>query len=121
MRFILFILLLSMSALISGCQNSAAPTSIKPIANNTPQAAKPKAAPATHDGHDHAADQNAPRISLADSKKAFDAGNAIFVDTRYADAFQIERIKGAINIPANQFETAHTKIPTGKTIIAYCS
>ncbi len=110
-----------MSVLISGCQSSAAPTSIKPIANNTPQAAKPTAAPAAHDGHDHAADQNAPRISLTDAKKAFDAGNAVFVDTRFADAYKLGHVKGAINIPTNEFETAHTKIPKGKTIIAYCS
>lgn len=64
---------------------------------------------------------NAPRISLADAKKDFDAGNAIFVDTRAEVTFKQEHIKGAINISAETFEARYKEIPTGKKIIAYCS
>jgi 3-mercaptopyruvate sulfurtransferase SseA len=63
----------------------------------------------------------APRISLTDAKKAFDAGDAIFVDTRAAEGFKIEHIKGALNIPAGEFETRYTELPKNKQIIAYCS
>lgn len=118
MRFILSVLLLSTLAILVACQGSAAPTSIQPIATTTPQAAKP--APSS-DGHDHKADEEAPRITLADAKKAFDAGNALFVDTRFADAYKLEHVKGAINIPANEIETRYKDVPKGKTIIAYCS
>jgi len=63
----------------------------------------------------------AARISLADAKKAFDAGDAIFVDTRAAEGFKIEHIKGAINIPAGEFETRYAELPKNRQIIAYCS
>lgn len=117
MRFILSIMLISVLGILIACQSSAAPTSIKPIASNTPQTTKPPA----QDSHDHNADQEAPRISLADAKKAFDDGDALFVDTRYADAFQMEHIKGAINIPVNEFDKRYSEITKGKKIIAYCS
>ncbi|MCW5959979.1 MAG: rhodanese-like domain-containing protein [Pyrinomonadaceae bacterium] len=116
MRFIFTIMLAASLAVLIACQSSAAPTKIEPIAKTTPTAA-----PAAVDTHNHSDDENAPRISLADAKKAFDAGEAIFVDTRFADAFALEHIKGAINVPANEFDTAYNKIPKGKKIIAYCS
>jgi 3-mercaptopyruvate sulfurtransferase SseA len=64
---------------------------------------------------------NAPRISLTDAKKDFDAGSAVFVDTRAELTFKQEHIKGAINISAETFETRYKEIPTGRKIIAYCS
>lgn len=121
MRFILSMMLISVLGILIGCQSSAAPTSIKPIANNTPQAAKPQTPAVAQDNHNHSADENAPRINLADAKKAFDEGKAIFVDTRFADAFKLEHVKGAINLPSNEFETGYSKIPKGKIVIAYCS
>ena len=65
--------------------------------------------------------QEAPRISLADAKKDFDNGTAIFIDTRNADAFKVEHVKGAINISAAEVATRYKEIPTDKKIIAYCS
>ncbi len=64
---------------------------------------------------------DAPRISLADAKKAFDEGTVIFIDTRAEASFKQEHIKGAINISADTFEAKYKEIPTGKKIIAYCS
>ena len=63
----------------------------------------------------------APRISLADAKKDFDAGSAIFVDTRAESAYKNEHIKGSINLPAEAFEMRYKQLPTDKKIIAYCS
>src|SRR5437868_6082847 len=65
--------------------------------------------------------EEAPRISLDDAKKDFDAGNAFFVDTRGADQYKPEHIKGAVNIPAGEFETRYAEVPKDKKIIAYCS
>jgi len=62
-----------------------------------------------------------PRISLADAKKAFDEGNAVFVDTRAEVQYQQEHVKGAISIPAEAFLTRYSEVPKGKKIIAYCS
>ena len=63
----------------------------------------------------------ARRISLDDAKKSFDAGEAVFVDTRAEAGFKTEHIKGAINIPAGEFETRYAEVPKNKKIIAYCS
>ncbi len=65
--------------------------------------------------------EEAPRISLADAKKDFDAKNALFIDTRGEASYKTEHIKGAINIPADAFETRYTEVPKDKKIIAYCS
>ena len=66
-------------------------------------------------------DDNAPRITLADAKKAFDNGEAIFIDTRGADFYNLEHIKGAINITMDSVDARYKEIPQGKKIIAYCS
>lgn len=84
-------------------------------ANRTPPASTPKV-----DEHGHAED-NAPRISLADAKKDFDSKSAIFVDTHSKEMYDREHIAGAINVPANELEAYFNKIPKGKKFIAYCS
>jgi predicted sulfurtransferase len=65
--------------------------------------------------------EEAPRISLEDAKKAFDAGDVVFVDTRAEVAYKTEHIKGALNIPAEAFQTRYAEVPKNKKIIAYCS
>lgn len=62
-----------------------------------------------------------PRISLADAKKDFDAGSAVFIDTHVKEQYDVQHISGAINIPYAEFEKNLNKIPKGKKIIAYCS
>ncbi len=62
-----------------------------------------------------------PRISLADAKKDFDAGAAVFIDTHVKEQYDVQHISGAINIPYAEFEKNLNKIPKGKKIIAYCS
>lgn len=65
--------------------------------------------------------QEAPRISLADAKKDFDTGTAVFVDSRPAESYKDLHIKGAINVPLSDAETRWKEIPTDKKIIVYCS
>lgn len=104
------------SGALTACQNAAPPVKIEAArtANITTNSA------AKTDEHGHAADE-APRITLADAKKDFDAGNVVFIDTRAASAYKTEHVKGAINMPAEVFEAKYKEIPTGKKIIAYCS
>ena len=64
---------------------------------------------------------DAPRINLEDAKKDFDKGNVLFIDTRAEAAYNVEHIKGAVNVPIESFEAKYKDIPTGKKIIAYCS
>jgi 3-mercaptopyruvate sulfurtransferase SseA len=117
MKFILVTLMgaFLMLSVVTACQ-TAAPTSISKIPSTpTETTKKPTENPAAH------ADDNAPRISLADAKKDFDANAAIFIDTRGEDSYKYEHIKGAINIPANMLDAKLNSIPKDKKIIAYCS
>lgn len=121
MRFNLSIAAVFLTAflVVTGCQKAANTTNAETVkANTAANTATTNAAtkPAAADPAD-----DAPRITLADAKKDFDAGNAVFVDTRAEVQFKQERIKGAINIPMEAVETKYKDIPTGKKIIAYCS
>lgn len=94
---------------VAACSSPAAPVSISKISETEKKA-------------DSSPEQdNIPRINLEDAKKAFDAGNAVFIDTRGEEAYRAEHIKGAINIPVNILEAKLKDIPAGKKIIAYCS
>jgi predicted sulfurtransferase len=64
---------------------------------------------------------NVPRISLADAKKAFDEEQVVFVDTRSEVTYKAEHVKGALNIPAEAFQTRYAEVPKDKKIITYCS
>ncbi len=94
---------------VAGCQNASAP---KVTSTPSPVTSVP-----TTDDHD----DNAPRITLADAKKDFDDGKAVFVDTRAEVQYQADRVKGSVNVPMEAFEMRYKSIPTGKKIIAYCS
>lgn len=88
-------------------------------ATNSNAAANVKTNSQTAHADEHSDD--APRISVEDAKKAFDAGDVVIVDTRAEVAYKNEHIKGAINIPAETFQTRYKEVPKGKKIIAYCS
>lgn len=122
MRFILSVMAVLTLGLgvLTACQDAAPPLKIeasKPSSNPSTPAAATTAAQTDEHGHK----DDAPRISLADAKKDFDAGKAIFIDTRAADAYRLERIKGALNISVSDFEAKYKSIPKDKKIIVYCS
>lgn len=109
-------------SVLTACQETASPTAKVETAKQTNANAAPNAnsaaAPKTDEhGHEDAAE----RISLADAKKEFDAGNAVFIDTRAEAAYNTEHIKGAMNITDANLEQKYKEIPQGKKIIAYCS
>ncbi|HMM78871.1 MAG TPA: rhodanese-like domain-containing protein [Pyrinomonadaceae bacterium] len=115
--------LLILSALLSlavfaGCQ-SAAPIAISKDNGNS-SAKKIAVTTPTPDPHEEAM-AKAPRITLEDAKKAFDAKEAVFIDSRSQSAFDVEHVAGAINIPMLAPEAEYSKIPKGKKIIIYCS
>ena len=97
---------------LTACQKTAESVKVEKAPTNT--AAKPQT-----DEHGH--EDDAPRITLAEAKKDFDAGNVVFVDTRAEGSYKTEHIKGAVNVPIETFEAKYKSIPTGKKIIAYCS
>ena len=108
MRTVFLILIISF--VLSACQKAETTK----LFNSTP----PANANANQQTPDPTA--NVPRIAVEDAKKDFDAGTAVFVDTRSEYAYNIEHIKGAMNIPLEKFEERYKDIPTGKKIIAYC-
>ncbi len=63
----------------------------------------------------------APRISVADAKKAVDAGKAILVDVRSEVSFKTEHPKGAISLPAWDVGSRLSELPKDKQIITYCA
>ncbi|HNQ15727.1 MAG TPA: rhodanese-like domain-containing protein [Pyrinomonadaceae bacterium] len=109
MKLFLFVAIIAMIAVgvVTGCQNAPAPKISK-----APVTASPVV-----DEHD----DNAPRISLSEAKKEFDAGTAVFVDTRAESVYKQEHIKDAMNIPVEAVESKYKELPTDKKIIAYCS
>lgn len=63
----------------------------------------------------------APRISVADAKKALGAGKAVLVDVRSAVAYQQEHAKGAISLPGFEIQARMKELPKDKQIITYCT
>ena len=118
------VLLMAALAFASGCQNIAttaanadtisvatpANTMANSMNDNT-NTSPPAAAPI----------DDAPRITLADAKAAFDSGGAIFVDTRAESAYKAEHIIGAVNITQDKLESKLSSLSKEKKIIAYCS
>jgi len=117
MRNYFLTFMLAAIAVSVACANAADPP--VRVSNSTPAVPAAKTAPAADvhqdDGHD------APRITLADAKKDFDAGTAVIVDVRDAAAYDQEHIKGAINITKATLDANLDKLPKGKKIIVYCS
>ncbi len=63
-----------------------------------------------------------PRISAEEAKKEYDAGNAVFVDSRGQAAFDVEHLPGAIVVPFQPgVDQSYDNLPKGKKIIVYCS
>lgn len=123
MRYIFSILAIAMISLLAGCE-AAKTTANKTVASNSGNAAGPAntsnaAAPAKVDEHGH--EDNAPRITIEEAKKDFDAGNVVFVDTRAESQYKAEHIKGAISLPIETAEARWKELPKDKKIIAYCS
>lgn len=113
MRIYPSILLTAVFAAVIACTSNTAGVSNR-TASTPKQAADSQHAPTPRS-------IEGDRISLADAKKAFDAKTAVFVDVRSADAFQQERVSGALNIPIGELDASMNKLPKGKMMIVYCS
>jgi hypothetical protein len=110
MRDLMFLSLLTVFMISIACARSAEPP-VAPLALNT---SAPTPAPT-------ATPDDAQRITLADAKKAFDDGSAFFVDARAAEAYEMEHIKGAVNITPATLGAHLKELPKNKKIIVYCS
>jgi 3-mercaptopyruvate sulfurtransferase SseA len=62
-----------------------------------------------------------PRLSVEEAKTALDAGTAIVVDVRAAEAYQAAHVAGSINIPLTELEARLGELDKDEWIITYCT
>lgn len=110
-RYLSILILLVTAVVVIGCQAGVTAALNSEASVNTVPEATVAATPA----------DDAARISLADAKAAFDAGKALFVDSRAEAAYKAEHIKGAINITGGTLDANLKRLPKDKKIIVYCS
>ena len=60
-----------------------------------------------------------PRISVEEAKRAYDSGEAKFVDVRDTDSYLAGHIAGAISIPLIELPERMDELSTGTMIITY--
>lgn len=72
-------------------------------------------------GHDEETYPEIERVSLADAKAALDAGSAIFVDVRSAEAYAVNHIPGALNLPLGELESRLGELDPNQWILTYCT
>jgi hypothetical protein len=65
--------------------------------------------------------QEVQRITLEESKAAFDNNSAVFLDVRSAAAYEASHIPGAVSIPLQFLEPRIAELDPGQWIITYCT
>lgn len=66
----------------------------------------------------------ATRVTIDEVKERLDRGEElVFVDTRNPQAWgeSDSKLPGAIRVPAGEIEQHLDQIPTGRTVITYCT
>ena len=61
------------------------------------------------------------RVTLEESKAAFDSGEAVFLDVRSASSYAASHIPDALSIPLAELEARIDEINPNHWIIAYCT
>ena len=61
------------------------------------------------------------RLSLEESKAAFDNGAAVFLDVRSRSAYAAGHISGALSIPLLELEPRISELDPNQWIITYCT
>lgn len=61
------------------------------------------------------------RITLEESKAAFDDNAAVFLDVRSETSFAVSHIPGALSIPLADLETRLAELDPDLWIITYCT
>jgi rhodanese-related sulfurtransferase len=87
----------------------------------SPSPAAPRKAPLAATGARNNNPNSFPRISVADAKKLYTSGQAVFVDVRSNEQFQLGHIKGALSIPGSQLIRRFNEVTPRKTVITYCA
>jgi rhodanese-related sulfurtransferase len=62
-----------------------------------------------------------PRVSLAETKAAAEAGTALIVDVRSQNDYNAGHIPTAISLPIDDLEARYGELPQDAEIITYCT
>jgi rhodanese-like protein len=70
-----------------------------------------------------ASEADVPRVEVADAKAAFDKGQAVIIDVRSKQLYDLGHVKGALNIPLGDIEANPNVVTFNKHqwIITYCT
>jgi rhodanese-related sulfurtransferase len=68
-----------------------------------------------------AAAAEAPRVEAAEVKRLSEKGEAVIIDVRNKEAYDLEHAEGAISIPLGELEGRLKELPKDKLIAAYCT
>lgn len=61
------------------------------------------------------------RVDLSTAKRAYDSGQAVFVDVRDQVSYEDAHIPGARSIPLGEIDSRLTELDPGDWIILYCT
>jgi hypothetical protein len=91
------------------------------LPSSSPSAPPPTIAAEFPSAPPPAGHEEPPRVSLEEAKAAFDAGSAVFVDTRSSESYAASHIPGAVSIPFGETEARMQELDPARWIITYCS
>ena len=63
----------------------------------------------------------APRISGEEARQAISTGEAVLVDVRAKESYDLEHAKGAISVPLSDLASRMGELPKDKKVITYCT
>jgi 3-mercaptopyruvate sulfurtransferase SseA len=61
------------------------------------------------------------RVSIEESKAAFDSGEAVFLDVRSESSYAANHIPGALSMPLSEVQTRIGELDPNQWIITYCT
>jgi hypothetical protein len=62
-----------------------------------------------------------PRVSVEELSQALREGRAVVLDVRPEEAFEAERIRGALSMPEEEVKERAGELPPGKLVVTYCA
>lgn len=67
------------------------------------------------------APQEVQRVTLGESKAAFDNNSAVFLDVRSENSYGTSHIPGALSIPLAELEARVNELDPDQWIVTYCT
>jgi len=61
------------------------------------------------------------RIEAGDAKALIEKGQAVMIDVRSKDAYDMSHVEGATSVPLVELESRLGELPKDKMIVAYCT